>query len=111
MILGYGHIRLEYYQYKPNTITTESVLDAQKYSGVAVKFVVKNRTVNWLTKIGVRNAANLAINTHPAMSTVFKGRMATNAFFKAEGLLINIGLGFGKALDILMNCQTKCNSK
>jgi hypothetical protein len=34
------------------------------------------------------------------MSDVSRGWMKNNAFFKAEKGFINIGLGYGKALDI-----------
>ncbi len=34
------------------------------------------------------------------MPMVSKSWMSTNAFFKAEQGIINIGLGFGRALDI-----------
>ncbi|ALB61133.1 hypothetical protein AFK62_00730 [Cronobacter condimenti 1330] len=38
--------------------------------------------------------------TYPDMPDVSKGWKDLNAFFKAEGDQINIGLGKGKALDI-----------
>ncbi len=70
------------------------------YKGVTVKFTVRNRTVNWLTKIGVKDGSPLVGGMYPSMPMVSKGWMATNAFFKAEHGIINIGLGYGKALNI-----------
>ena len=57
-----------------------------------VKFTVRNRTVNWLTKIGVKDGSTLVGSMYPSMPMVSKGWMATNAFFKAEQGIINIGL-------------------
>ena len=73
---------------------------ANTYNGVTVKFTVRNRTVNWLTKIGVKDGSTLVGSMYPSMPMVSKGWMATNAFFKAEQGIINIGLGYGRALDI-----------
>ena len=73
---------------------------ARKYNGVTVKFTVRNRTVNWLTKIGVRDTSALVSSTYPSMSVVSKGWTVANAFFKAECGIINIGLGAGTAWEI-----------
>ena len=73
---------------------------ASKYNGVTVKFTVRNRTVNWLTKIGVRDTSALVSSTYPSMSVVSKGWTVANAFFKAECGIINIGLGAGTAWEI-----------
>lgn len=73
---------------------------ARGYDGFTVKFTVRNRTVNWLTKISVRDSSTLVGSKYPFMPSVFKGWMKTNAYFKAEGTLINIGLGHGYALEL-----------
>ena len=56
--------------------------------------------VNSLKQIGVRNKSLLTAKKYPNMALVKKGWMPTNAFFKAENGIINIGLGYGQALDI-----------
>ena len=73
---------------------------ASQYNGVTVKFTVRNRTINWLAKIGVRDTSALVSGMYPSMPVVSKGWMATNAFFKTECGIINIGLGFGTALEL-----------
>ena len=73
---------------------------ASKYNGVTVKFTVRNRTVNLLTKIGVRDTSALVSSTYPSMPVVSKGWTVANAFFKAECGIINIGLGAGTAWEI-----------
>ena len=82
------------------TFISPSSSYASTYDGVTVKFTVRNRTVNWLTKIGVKDKSTLVGSMYPSMPMVSKGWMAKNAFFKAEQGIINIGLGYGKALDI-----------
>ena len=37
------------------TFITDDMFYAKNYNGITVKFKVKNRTVNWLEKIGVRD--------------------------------------------------------
>ncbi len=82
------------------TFITPDLNYARGYDGITVKFTVRNRTVNWLTKIGVKDGSTLVGSIYPTMPSVSKGWMATNAFFKAEQGIINIGLGYGKALNI-----------
>ena len=82
------------------TFVSPNASYASSYDGITVKFSIKNRTLNWLKKIGVRDTSALVSNMYPSMPIVSKGWMATNAFFKAEGTIINIGLGYGKALSI-----------
>ena len=82
------------------TFITPSSSYASAYDGVTVKFTVRNRTINWLTKIGVKDGSTLVGSVYPSMPAVSKGWMAKNAFFKAEQGIINIGLGYGRALDI-----------
>lgn len=82
------------------TFISPSYSYAHGYDGIKVQFTVRNRTVNWLTKIGVRDASTLTSSLYPNMQPVFKGWMSTNAYFKAEGTIVNIGLGYGKALNI-----------
>lgn len=82
------------------TFISPNATYASQYNGVTVKFTVRNRTVNWLAKIGVRDTSALVSSTYPSMPVVSKGWMAANAFFKAECDIINIGLGFGTALEL-----------
>ena len=82
------------------TFISPNATYASQYNGVTVKFTVRNRTVNWLAKIGVRDTSALVSSTYPSMPVVSKGWMAANAFFKAECGIINIGLGFGTALEL-----------
>ena len=86
------------------TFISPSSSYASTYNGVTVKFTVRNRTVNWLTKIGVKDGSTLVGSMYSSMPMVSKGWMATNAFFKAEQGIINIGLGYGRALDIFNKC-------
>ena len=82
------------------TFITPNASYASGYNGLTVKFTVRNRTVNWLMKIGVRDTSPMLSSMYPSMPIVSKGWMATNAYFKLEQGIINIGLGYGKALDI-----------
>ena len=82
------------------TFVSPSASYASKYNGVTSKLTVRNRTVNHLKKIGVRDNSCLTRSVYPDMPVVSKGWMSSNAYFKAEGTLINIGLGNGKALSI-----------
>ena len=82
------------------TFISPSSSYASSYNGLTVELTVRNRTINWLTKIGVRDGSALVGSVYPSMPLVSKGWMATNAYFKAELGLINIGLGYGRALDI-----------
>ena len=85
------------------TFISPNAAYASKYNGVTVKFTVRNRTVNWLTKVGVRDTSALVSSTYPSMSVVSKGWTVANAFFKAECGIINIGLGVGTAWEIFNN--------
>lgn len=69
---------------------------AGKFDGVLFEINLRPGTVNALEKIGVRNDA--AGHPFSALPLVQKGWMRSNAFFKAEGGQINIGLGTGDAL-------------
>ncbi|GAA0075628.1 hypothetical protein UT300005_00060 [Clostridium sp. CTA-5] len=70
---------------------------------------MKAGTTQVLEEIGVRNGSSIVAETYPNMPRVSKGWNQNNAFFKGEGISvnmsigepqINIGLGKGKALDI-----------
>ena len=69
------------------------------YEGVLVQFSLKPGTTSALQTIGVRDASALTRSTYSNMPMVSKGWKSNNAFFKAEGNQINIGLGNGQALD------------
>ncbi|MCU6433692.1 Ig-like domain-containing protein [Undibacterium sp. Jales W-56] len=72
---------------------------SQAYDGVLVQFNMKPGALSALESIGVRDASVLAKGTYGDMSLVSKGWSSSNAFFKAEGTQINIGLGKGTALE------------
>ena len=81
-------------------ITPKAKYAKYNYNGVTVRFKVKRSTVNSLEQIGVRNHSWLTAKKYSKMPIVKKGWMKTNAFFKAERDIINIGLGNGQALSI-----------
>jgi hypothetical protein len=72
---------------------------SQGYDGVVVQFTMGRGALSALENIGVRNASSLTEAAYGSMPLVEKGWAGENAFFKAEGGQINIGLGNGKALD------------
>jgi RHS repeat-associated protein len=72
---------------------------AANYEGVLVQFNVRGGTTNALQSIGVRDASALTGQLHGGLPGVSKGWTSTNAFFKAEGTQVNIGLGRGAGLD------------
>ncbi|MBH1932685.1 RHS repeat-associated core domain-containing protein, partial [Serratia rubidaea] len=73
---------------------------SENYDGILVKFHLRKDSLQELKSIGVKDSSILTKNTYPSMSDVTKGWKENNAFFKAEGDQINIGLGRGKALEI-----------
>jgi hypothetical protein len=82
------------------TFISESAQESARYDGATVQFSVQAGTKDALTSIGVRDTSALASGAYPDMPIVSGGWAETNAFFKGEGDLINIGLGRGSALDL-----------
>ena len=74
-----------------------------KYDGILIEFKVNSNTTNLLQSIGVKDISKLTGNSYSTMPNVSSGWTNTNAYFKAEGTIINIGLGKGTALDIFNN--------
>ncbi|WP_374581707.1 hypothetical protein [Pseudoduganella sp.] len=72
---------------------------SENYQGVLVQFKMRSGTLNALEGMGVRDASALSKSLYGEMPVVSKGWSSSNAFFKAEGSQINIGLGQGRALD------------
>uniref|UniRef100_UPI0010F966D2 pre-toxin TG domain-containing protein n=1 Tax=Chitinivorax sp. B TaxID=2502235 RepID=UPI0010F966D2 len=72
---------------------------SESYDGVLVQFNMKPGALSALESIGVRDTSALTKAMYSNMSLVSKGWPSSNAFFKAEGAQINIGLGGGAALD------------
>ncbi len=68
--------------------------------GRLVRFSVQPGTTEALENVGVRDRSNLVAAAYPDMSGVESGWTSSAAFFKAEGDVINIGLGRGTALNI-----------
>lgn len=65
-----------------------------------VRFTVGPGMTDALASAGVRDTSALTSEAYPEMPLVSKGWMGTSAYFKGEGVQINIGLGRGTALDI-----------
>jgi len=80
------------------TFITESLERASMYNGVTVQFNVQPGTTDSLVSMGVRDNSNLVAATYGDLPAVESGWGATNAYFKGEDGLINIGLGQGPAL-------------
>jgi hypothetical protein len=76
---------------------------SEAYEGVLVELRLRPGTTAQLEAIGVRDTAALTSARYPGMASVGRGWTASNAFFKAEGAQVNIGLGRGDALDIVNN--------
>jgi hypothetical protein len=79
------------------------------YGGSTVKFEVNDGTTTTLEGIGVRDTSKLTRTKYPLMPIIHKGWGASKAFFKAEGVQINIGLGQGTALDTFNNNISKAD--
>lgn len=72
---------------------------AAAYGDVLVEFKMRAGAMQALANIGVRDASRLSARVFGQMPIVSGRWKATNAYFKAEGGQINIGLGYGRALD------------
>ncbi|MDC9605960.1 hypothetical protein [Xenorhabdus griffiniae] len=57
-------------------------------------------TTKVLEQIGVRDTSKITMKEYPDVPVISKGWNKYNAYFKAEGEQINVGLGKGKALDV-----------
>jgi hypothetical protein len=73
---------------------------ARQYTGVVVEFALEPGTLARLEGIGVRDGSARVLSQYPLMPLVKPGWVWQNAYFKKEGLQINIGLGKGQALQI-----------
>jgi RHS repeat-associated protein len=73
---------------------------AAEYRGVLVEFTMSAGTTRALQGIGVRDVSKIARNQFPSLPIVQKGWATRNAYFKGEGIQVNIGLGRGPAIDI-----------
>jgi hypothetical protein len=71
-----------------------------------VRFSVAPGTTQALAAVGVRDSSMLTATLYPQMPVVSSGWVATSAFFKSEGGVINVGLGSGTALDIFNGAIT-----
>lgn len=76
---------------------------SEAYDGVLVELEMQQGTTEQLVSVGVRDSSALTAATYPNMPLVSRGWSAANAFFKAEGGQINIGLGRGTALETFNN--------
>jgi hypothetical protein len=73
---------------------------AADYRGVLVEFNLQAGATDALRSVGVRDTSVLAGQLYGDLPLVQRGWASSNAFFKAEGAQVNIGLGQGGALDI-----------
>jgi RHS repeat-associated protein len=84
------------------TFISPSLEYASRYNGVTVQFNVQAGTTDSLLGIGVRNAG-LSGGVYDRLPLVQSGWGSTSAFFKLEGIVVNIGLGNGTALSTFNN--------
>jgi RHS repeat-associated protein len=84
------------------TFISPSLETASKYNGVTVQFNVQAGTTDALLDMGVRNAG-LTQAPFGNLPLVQSGWGNSNAFFKLEGGVVNIGLGQGPALNTFNN--------
>jgi hypothetical protein len=70
---------------------------AQRFNGVTVQFTVQAGTTDALLGMGVRGPG-LVGDPYSNLQPVYSGWGSTQAFFKLEGSVVNIGLGQGSAL-------------
>jgi hypothetical protein len=84
------------------TFISPSLNYARQYAGVTVQFALRGGTTDSLLNIGVRNAG-LGGEMFESLPLVQKGWTSSNAFFKLEGDVINVGLGRGTALETFNN--------
>ncbi len=89
-------------QLKPTseTFLSPTLGFSESYTGILVRFDLKPGTTKALENIGVRDISKATRESYPDMPIISKGWNKFNAYFKAEGEQINIGLGKGKALEI-----------
>jgi len=73
---------------------------ASDYQGVLVRFQLRPGTTSALRAIGVRDSSLLTRQVYGDLPIVQKGWGYSNAFFKKEGVQINIGLGRDTALEV-----------
>jgi len=88
------------------TFISSSEAYAAEYGGVLVRFEMQEGTTSALAEIGVGDFSHNVKSAFPNMPPVETGWMRTNAFFKGEGELINIGLGYGQVLDLFNSMVT-----
>jgi hypothetical protein len=86
------------------TFMSPSLKYAQRFDGVTVELTTTDRTLGALMEIGVKHNSVPAglLDTMPALRTGADWVM-TDALFKFERGVLNIGLGRGTALDLLNN--------
>jgi uncharacterized protein YcfJ len=80
------------------TFISPSLEYASQYDGVTVQFNVQAGTTDTLLGMGVKNAG-LSGGAYDNLPLVESGWGSSSAFFKLEGNAVNIGLGYGSALN------------
>jgi hypothetical protein len=80
------------------TFTSPTQSFSEAYSGYLVKFLVATGTINKLVAIGVSDGSADVKTKFGTMPLVASGWTTTKAYFKKEGVQVNIGLGTGTAL-------------
>ena len=85
------------------TFISPTVSFSRSYNGITVKFKLNNGTISMLEQVVLSNGhrAMLAKQLYPDMPHVKGIKWSEDfAYFKAEGVQVNIGLGKGRALEI-----------
>ncbi len=84
------------------TMISPTQFFSESYSGVLVRFTLKEGTTDAIANVGVSDGSRLVKAAYPDMPPVYRGWMSDAAYFKTEGGAapqINIGLGKGPGLD------------
>lgn len=80
------------------TFTSPTQSFCESYTGYLVKILVSSGTVTRLINIGVSDGTTLVTTKFGSLPLVTTGWFTTKAYFKKEGIQVNIGLGTGTAL-------------
>ncbi len=86
-------------QASTETFTSPTQLFCEDYKGYLVKILVSIGTINKLVGIGVSDGSSLVVTKFGTMPAVPTGWGTTKAYFKKEGIQVNIGIGTGTALN------------
>jgi len=88
---------------KENFLSMNAFYSQALYRGAVVEFRLAPEALDELATMGVRNNARLTQLQFGELSLVSKGWTQSSVFFKAEGPLVNIGVGQGAGLEAFNN--------